>query len=261
MATKLKPRLTQVISVTDISPHLRRIVLGGDDLLTFPVGEEGAHVKVILPLSSGALPNLSFDDSNRPLMRSYTIQRYDAADNQLTLDFVVNRHQGPGTNWALSAKVGDALGIAGPEPKKLTHVNAACYLLVGELTSINMVRGFAKTIRAANAGATIYGFIQVPTAADITMDPESSRELNLQWLVEETQHSTLSEQVRGLAGQLPSDTQVFMGLEANEARRLRGILLNEIGLNRSDVRGTGYWKQGVDADGLAAQKQQMANAE
>ena len=42
----MKPRLrlTQVHEIQDLGPHMRRIVLRGDDLKDFPVGQEAKRV-------------------------------------------------------------------------------------------------------------------------------------------------------------------------------------------------------------------------
>ena len=249
-----KIRLAEVVSTYQLSPHLRRVVFSGDDLLGFPLDRAGAHLKVLLPHPGEHMPVLAIngtgDGSNKPIKRSYTVQNYDEKLNQLTLDFVVNRHSGPATNWAAQAQAGDLVGIAGPAPRKLDNMAASSYLLLGDLTSINAVKGFAKAI---NAEAKIYAIMLVPTADDIIV--ETGESLAIDWLVTDDS-DVLTARVRALAAHLHADTHVFMGLEARHIRSLRGLLHEEFGLPRQHIYAVGYWKAGLDADRFGADKQQ-----
>ena len=57
-----KMRMTEVLTVTDISPHMRRITLSSDALADFPEGKESAHIKAIFPdpTSPDKKPTLGF---------------------------------------------------------------------------------------------------------------------------------------------------------------------------------------------------------
>lgn len=248
----MKPtiRLTQVIDTIELTPHLKRIVLSGEGLLGFPTGQEGAHVKVLLPNVGEEIPNLDIRGSDRPVMRSYTIRHYDQDTNRLSLDFVINRHQGPATEWAAKAKKGDYLGIAGPGPMKLTDFTAENYLLVGDLTSVNAINGYAKAI---SNQSTIHAIISIPTVEDI-IPLDIGEHVSVQWLIEDNEESTFSNAILALATKLPTNTEVFLGLEARNIRTLRGLLQEEVGIHRQHIHATGYWKKGVDADRFSAEK-------
>lgn len=234
-------RLTQVTNVIDLTPHLRRIVLTGKDLRSFPSGEEGAHVKVVLPAEGEQKPTLDLHGEKKPLMRSYTIKKYDPVTNLLSLDFVVNRHQGPATNWAAQAKKGDYIGIAGPGVKKISKFNAEAFLLVGDLTSINAVSAFAQS---ASVEANVQALLQVPSLDDV-IKLDVGEHVSVQWLVEE--ESELSESVLKLANELPIDTQVFLGLEAMEVKKLMSILQDQLNIERSNIHASSYWTKGKRA--------------
>ncbi|WP_084605584.1 siderophore-interacting protein [Psychromonas aquimarina] len=238
---KRNVRLTQVTNVIDLTPHLRRIVFTGKGLYGFPAGEEGAHVKVVLPAAGEQKPVLDLGGKDKPVMRSYTIQKYDPLSNQLSLDFVVNRHQGPATNWAAQAKKGDYLGIAGPGVKKLTRFTAQAFLLVGDLTSINAVSAFAQSTPAE---ADVHVLLLVPGRDDV-IKLDVGEHVSIQWLVEE--ESELSESVLKLAGQLPEDTQVFLGLEAAQVKKLTTVLQEQLNIDRSNIHTSSYWIRGKSA--------------
>lgn len=232
-------RLTQVCNIIDLTPHLRRIVITGEDLLSFPVGEEGAHVKVLFPAEGQHKPNLEL---NKAMMRSYTIEQYDSLTNELSLDFVVNCHHGLATNWALQAKIGDYIGIAGPGAKKMIDFTSNAFLLVGDLTSINAVNAFAKS---TPTDAKVHALIQVPSASDITQLNNTfkmAEHVCVQWLI--AGEDNLSNTVLTLADELPKNTKVFLGLEATEVRSVKSTLLEQLNIERLNIHSSAYWTIG-----------------
>ncbi|MDV7103665.1 siderophore-interacting protein [Vibrio sp. TH_r3] len=237
-APNLRP--VHVASISDLSPHLRRIVVTGESLKDFPIGLEGSYVKVVLPQDG--------DDERK--MRSYTIRRFDKTTKRLTLDFVINLHTGPATNWAKNAKVGDPVAIAGPGPLKMTNYDHHSYLLVGDITSVNAINGYVPRFKSS---ADIRAIISVPTRTDIIqMDYQDAD--NTIWFIEDEASVTLEQVVIETAQNMAKDTHVFLGLEARTIRSLRPVLQQEIGFDRLNVSAVGYWKRGVDADRFGMEK-------
>ena len=231
-------RLTHVSQVIDLSPHLRRIVVTGDSLNDFPIDQEGSYVKVVI------------EKEGEVVMRSYTIRLFDQQKNELSLDFVINRHQGPATDWAQNAKIGDSIGIAGPGPMKITNYDHHSYLLVGDLTSMNALNGYIPKFKKE---ANIKAIIAVPNRKDIIkMDYNDS--LNTHWFIEDEATITLEETVLEAAKNMAKDSHVFLGLEASSIRALRPVLQEEIGFDRLNIFAVGYWKKGVNADRFGAEK-------
>ena len=235
-------RLTHVSQVIDLSPHLRRIVVTGDSLKDFPIDQEGSYVKIVL------------QKEGEVVMRSYTIRLFDREKNELSLDFVINRHQGPATDWAQNAKIGDSIGIAGPGPMKITNYDHHSYLLVGDLTSMNALNGYIPKFKKE---ADIKAIIAVPNRKDIIkMDYDDSR--NTLWFIEDEATMTLEETVLEAAKHMAKDSHVFLGLEARSIRALRPVLQEEIGFDRLNIFAVGYWKKGVNADRFGAEKRNNA---
>lgn len=239
-----KVRLTQVAAIYNIGTHLKRFVLNGPDLADFPSGQDGAHVKILLPHPGEALPNLDIKGENPAIKRSYTIREFDACNKELVIDFVIDCHQGPATDWAVGAKVGDYLGIAGPGARKLTDFNADSYLLIGDITSVNAVNGYAKFIQPQ---ATIKALVTVPTRSDI-IGMDGGEHLQISWRIEDENPADMAACVRAMATNLSSNSQVFIGLEASQLREVKSMLLSDLEFNRLNIHATGYWKKGMDAD-------------
>lgn len=238
--SKKLTRLTHVKQIIDLSPHLRRVIVTGDSLIDFPARQEGTYVKVILPE----------EGNKRSMKRSYTIRAFNPETRELTLDFVVNRHSGPATNWALQAKVGSEIGIAGPGPMKLTNFDHHSYLLVGDLTSINAINGYVPRF---GQNADIRVIISVPTRRDIIdLDYDSAQ--NTYWYIEDEAKSTIEGVVIETAKGMSKEAHVFLGMEARTIRSLRPVLQEELGFSRRNTFAVGYWKKGIDADKFSIQK-------
>ncbi|MBJ2136036.1 siderophore-interacting protein [Paraglaciecola agarilytica] len=250
----MKPqvRLVKIIRIESLSPHLRRIVFSSEQLAGFPEGKEGAHVKVLVPHEGEKYPELAFDAPRPAFKRSYTIRSFNAQTLELAIDFVVNRHDGPATNWAVNAKVGDFAGIAGPGAAKLTDFSQENYLLIGDLTSVNAVNGFAKYIPKHS---TLKSVITVPTRSDI-ISMDAGEHLEVDWHIEDEATHSFEDMVEAAAKTLPNDkTHVFFGLEARSVRTIKGMLLHDLQYDRLNLFATGYWKKGIDADKFNRQKQ------
>lgn len=249
-----KVRLAQVAASDKLSHHLQRIVLTGSDLADFPAEQDGAHVKVLLPHPGDTLPNLDIRGENPAIKRSYTIREFDADKKRLVLDFVINRHRGPATDWALQAKVGDYVGIAGPGVRKLTNFNADSYLLIGDITSVNAVNGYFKFI---SSSATIKALVSVPNRNDI-IAMDNAPHVHITWRIEDENPKDIADYVQAIASNMSKSTQVFIGLEASQLRAVKGMLLNTLEFERQNIYATGYWKKGMNADRFNADKKKNA---
>ncbi|MCL9780028.1 siderophore-interacting protein [Vibrio sp. S4M6] len=243
MKSKKQARQTQVSKIIDLSPHLRRITVTGESLKGFPVGQEGTYVKVVL----------QNDHEHGSVKRSYTIRAFNPETLELELDFVVNRHNGPATDWAKQASVGDQVGIAGPGPMKLTNFDHHSYLLIGDLTSINAINGYVPRFRQQ---ADVRAFIVVPTRADI-IDLDYDATENTYWFIEDEAQTTIEALVADTAQDMSKDTHTLLALEARTIRSLRPILQEEMGFDRLNIFAVGYWKKGVNADRFSLQKKLM----
>jgi hypothetical protein len=96
-------RVTRVKRAVNVTPHMRRVTLAGDDLARFDA--EAMHVKLLIPTPSTgdaepAWPRLG--PSGQPLFdgcsltrRTYTIRRIDVAAGEMDIDFVLHGDASP----------------------------------------------------------------------------------------------------------------------------------------------------------------------
>ncbi len=234
----LKLRHTEVVDIVDISPHMRRIILGGQGLVDFPANQESAHVKVSLAEIDGQLPALSSLKRGKRVMRSYTIRHFDKAKNHLSIDFAINDHQGPITNWANKANIGDKLDIAGPGSKKHTSLNAPWHLLIGDLTALPAL---AATIEMLPKDASGYAIIQVPDERDI-QNFSCPKDLQIRWLIAPYQAGDQLLQIVQEIEWPGSQPAIFLAAEASQVKKIKAYLLTKPGFNSENLYASAYWK-------------------
>ena len=238
-----KVRKATVLSTQQITPHLQRIVLGSEEFTDLTSDHIGSYVKVLIPKNGVADFNLK-----TACMRSYTIQNVNKSNGAITLDFVINMHQGPATNWAKVAKVGDELAIAGPGPKKLENYQHSHYVLLGDLTSVNAIKGYVQQLPI---NAKIDAFIHTPNKADI-ISLDSTRQVN--WLITTTPEIEMANALSTLQ-QHEQPPIIFMALEAGLIRELKTLLTSKLAVPRTNIVSSGYWKKGLNSENYKLERQ------
>ena len=106
------PRAVTVERVEKVTPHMTRIIFGGEELAEFGPPRPGSHMKLLfVPECEEWSPNNT--EAPRPPSRTYTPRRYDPERRELEVEFV---HHGNGVaaTWAETAKAGDPMFLAGP---------------------------------------------------------------------------------------------------------------------------------------------------
>ncbi|VBC85732.1 siderophore-interacting protein [Burkholderia pseudomallei] len=162
----LKFRLLQVKRVVDVTPHLKRVTLAGDELDDFESASFDDHVKVFFPPPGEDAParpefgpnGIVFpQDRPRPVARDFTPRRYDRAARELDLDFVLH-HPGPASQWAAQARVGQTLGIGGPRGSFVIPKDFDWHLLIGDDTALPAV---ARRLEELPAGTRVAAVLEV----------------------------------------------------------------------------------------------------
>jgi NADPH-dependent ferric siderophore reductase len=92
--------------------------------------------------------------------RDYTPRRY--ADNVLVLDFAVHE-AGPANRWALEARPGDMVKVAGPEGSTIISPEVQSWLLIGDGTALPPI---GRGIEEAEEDAQIVAVVAVDGVAE-----------------------------------------------------------------------------------------------
>jgi hypothetical protein len=134
-------RELQVLRVEDVTPTMRRLVLGGDQLEPFErdgfelpefvsLGFDD-HVKIFFPdpvsgrhvLPTQLARRIEWSDDPAPIARSYAVRSFDGTE--VAIDVVVHS-AGVATAWALACARGDPIWLAGPKMGMLLPESTDC---------------------------------------------------------------------------------------------------------------------------------------
>ncbi|GHE94854.1 siderophore-interacting protein [Thalassotalea profundi] len=234
-------RMTQVLEVNDLSPHMRRIVLTGSSLSDFPENKESAHVKLIFPNPNinDKKPRLGMYFGFKKWMRSYTVRSFEPQKLTLTIDFAVNDHQGLATHWALQAKAGDYLGIAGPGDTKHTDLFAETHLFFGDITALPAIASILEKLPKDAVG---HAYIQIPDKRDVQqlIRPKA---IKVHWLI--TPNKLTDDFLKGLEskGSNLNNTAIFIAAEASMVKKLKAHLNARCQFDQSKLYASAYWNQ------------------
>jgi NADPH-dependent ferric siderophore reductase len=260
--TRGQPRLwrAQVERVERLTPHMIRVVLGGDGLAGFPAGEFTDHyVKLLFPLAGVAYPE-PFDlrrvreeqpRDEWPRQRTYTVRRWDADSGELWLDFVHHGEEGAAGVWAAGAEPGDEVLFAGPGGAYAPDPAADWHLLAGDESALPAI---AAALERIPAGARAYAFVEV-AGPEEEQKLETSADAEIIWLHRGSAPvgQVLVGAVRGL--EFPAgEVHAFVHGEAGFVKELRRLLRVDRGVPRERLSISGYWRAGHDEDGWQASK-------
>jgi len=254
------PRIASVKHTKRITPNMLRVTFSGEAMLGFPTNASSANIKLLLPhdhQDEAAYMASLGGEGDKPIKRTYTVVEYREALNELDLDFALHEESGPATRFALSAKPGDVVGIAGPSAPKLVDVNADWFLIAGDMTALPAIEANIKTLPANAAGFIV---LEVQDEADKRAFalPEN---VKIQWLVNSEPHSGKSELasvVMNLSW-LAGTPNVWIAGESSIVRELRSYLAKTKMLDRLHRYTSGYWKIGQDEDAFQMVKRQESD--
>ena len=246
----LKFRALKVVSIEDLTPSLRRIVLGGDALEGFTSLGFDDHVKLFPPKPGKplALPTVGPDGpvfpEPRPAARDYTPRAYNPATRQLTIDFVTG-HGGPATEWAEMAGPGAIVGVGGPRGSLIVPTAFQNHLLIGDETALPAI---ARRLEELPATVRALVIVEVDDAAS-KLPLTSAADLTLVWVERNgrprAQADALIEAVTQSAAAVdPADAYVWIAAESLVAKALRAQVV-AMGFNTKAMKAAGYWRKGA----------------
>lgn len=244
------------------SPHVVRLVAGGSGFDAFHDNEfTDKYVKILFvdpalnlmpPYDLEAL-RASLAPEQRPVTRTYTVRRVEAAQQQLTIDFVTHGDDGVAAPWAAAAKSSDLIVLSGagggyrPDPALDWH------LFAGDESAIPAVCAALEVLPADARGIAYLERIDEET----TLDVEAPAGIEVVWLDQPAPGSrpdllaSAIDAGRWLNGRLG----VFAHGERESMKRVRAALKPRLG--ETDVLSlSGYWAYGRTEDVFQAEKRE-----
>ncbi|GIH99922.1 siderophore-interacting protein [Planobispora takensis] len=252
----------EVLRTERLTPHMIRVVLGGEDLRGLRAGEFTDHyVKLLFPPTGVSYP-APFDleaiqrDLPReqwPTTRTYTVRAWDPEAAELTLDFVHHGDSGLAGPWAASVRPGEEIWFFGPGGAYAPSPEADWHLLVGDESALPAI---AASLERLPSGAPAFVFVEVA-------GPEEEQRLDtpgdakITWL--HRGDAQVGEALVTAVRELdfpPGTLHAFVHGEANFVKALRRHLRTERGVPLSQLSISGYWRLGRDEDGWQSSKRE-----
>ncbi|MBB2915249.1 NADPH-dependent ferric siderophore reductase [Streptosporangium becharense] len=252
----------RVERVERLTPHMIRIVLGGEGLAGFHAGEYTDHYVKLLFAPPGVSYPQPFDleaiqrDLPReqwPTTRTYTVRRWDAEARELTLDVVHHGDSGLAGPWAGRVRPGEEISFFGPGGAYAPDPHADWHLLAGDESALPAM---AASLERLPAGAPAWVFVEV-AGPEEEQRLDSPGDVKVVWLHRGSAPvgERLVRAVREL--DFPSgDVHAFVHGEAGFVRDLRRYLRTELGIPLERLSISGYWRLGRDDESWRAGKQE-----
>lgn len=269
MSARPRARLLQVVRIEQRTPQMRRIALRGDDWAGFPAGCEGAHIKLLFapdPHDAPALPQFGEhgpvwpEGAARPVVRTYTVARFDADAGELEIDIVLHGDDGPASRWAANARVGDPLGVAGPGGPELFRAEAPRHLLIGDPSSYALI---CAVIARLPAQARIDALLEAPDADEIQPLPPHPG-LQARWFSRDGEPAgpsrRLLDAVRAMPWPQGEAVSVTLAGESAQVVAIRDLLARERGVPRSMMYAVPYWKDRWDEERYHDERHRIMDA-
>ncbi|GAA1813876.1 siderophore-interacting protein [Nesterenkonia flava] len=260
-----KPRVQHLLKVVrreSLSPHMVRLVLGGEGFsgLEFKDATD-QYIKLLFadpalelerPYDMDALrERLPMDQM--PVTRTYTIRHVDHARGEIWVDFVIHGEEGLAGPWAARAQPGDLISFFGPGAGYSPREDAQWHLIAGDEAALPAIAAACESMSDSARGLVL---LEVQDAAE-EVPFSAPPGVEVRWLhrgapfsPESTLLATALSEVQIPAG----DVQVFIHGEREQMKAVRRLLVQERGLDRKGMSLSAYWAYGRREDQFQAEK-------
>ncbi|EOM76476.1 siderophore-interacting protein [Rhodococcus rhodnii] len=260
-------RLT-VLRVRDVTPRMRRVTVGGDelgafrrdglDLQAFASTQFDDHVKIVFNADGPAedvVPiqlehGIEWTDAPSRRARDYTPRR--VAEDELDVDFVLHsaRGGGPAEQWARGAAPGDDLWIVGPKSSTVLPSDVDRMILVADETGLPAVGRFFDERPADVPVTAVLTVADDRARQDLAVGPHDS----VVWVnAAPGDGAALADAVATLPDEVWQGTPyVWAAGESRSLLPLRRLVGRTHGVPKDHTNITGYWHVTTDTDDSAA---------
>lgn len=239
-----------VVRTEQLTPQLRRVVLGGEGLADFvdPPSADAYVNAFFLPEQAPYAPPFDTETvrdlprEQRPYPRRYSVREWDRERRELTIDFVVHGDVGYAGRWATHAAPGDRLEMRGPAGDYSPPPGADSYLFVGDESAVPAIAACAA---AVPTGRQVTVLLEVEDASG-QVDVTSPGDLSLVWVHRAGRTDPdrlLAEAVATLPG-AEGTVSAFVHGEAESIRAVRRVLLSEGRVAPEHLSCSPYWRRG-----------------
>ena len=269
----------EVVRSEKVTPHMVRVVLGGNGFETFRPSEfTDSYVKLVVVADdvdmAGLARPLTLDGfaelpaAKQPVIRTLTVRRADAAAREIAIDVVVHGEHGAAGQWAATAEPGRRVYLMGPSGAYSPDPAADWHLLAGDETALPAIN---VALEALPANAIGQAFIEIAGPEDeIPLTAPEGVQINWIYrggradLIGEDRagdHAPLIEAVK-TAAWLPGQVHAFVHGEAQAVmHNLRPYIRKDREVDAKWTSISGYWRRGRTEETFRQWKRELAEAE
>ncbi|MBI8999485.1 siderophore-interacting protein [Corynebacterium sp. CCM 9185] len=256
-------RELEVIRTEDVTPGMRRVVLGGPglrshvrdghDVPAFISDGFDDDVRIIFPDPvTGSRPyppptgdgRLQWNEEVNRLFRTYTVRHFDADEGEVSIDFARHGH-GLAEGWALSAAPGAKVWVAGPKRCGVLPTHTDHLVLVGDATALPAI---GRCLEELPASASVTVLVEVAEQCHI-QQLDSTAAVDLRWIVR-ADGGDLAEEFAKMDWP-EGRVYVWCAGEAGQLRAMRQVIKDH-DVDPADRELTGYWREQAEDDGGGA---------
>lgn len=234
------PRNIVVIDKIQLSPNMLRIRFGGPDLADFPADTDSAYIKMRI-----TEPGPNREES--PIIRTYTVRRFDVTSRELDVDFVLHGIAGPAAEWAQRCLPGDSIRITGPGPTKLVDHRGDWFLFAGDMSALPAISANLEKLPDSARGIAL---LEIIDAAD-RQELKVPANLSVFWLENshpEVANTMLLDAIRDIEW-LNGTPSIWVAGEFSQSLTIRQFLRSERKVDRDKMYVSSYWQIGKTEDG------------
>jgi NADPH-dependent ferric siderophore reductase len=231
--------------VEDLTPRLRRVVLGGPDLAGMPTPEPAASVRLLLPPSGRRKiiwptwtgNQFELPSGERAPIRTFTPRSLDG--DSLTLDLVLHE-RGATIDWIHAARLGDEVAVSGPGRGYDIDPEAGSFLLAGDESALPAV---GQLLEALPTDVTVTVHVEIAERS-AQLDLPAHPGATIVWHEADAGASPGDRFVTAIEAIEDLPDRIWVAGEAAAVQRVRKHLFDGRGIARSAATIRGYWKVG-----------------
>ncbi len=233
-------RVTEALIELELSGGLDGFVtMGGDQFFYLMLPQPGAE-----PIPDGYTMTdyMAQAEDERPVGAYYTVRRWDAERQVMTLWIVEHGHHGGVSGWASSCSVGDRLVIWGPRHSFSPFTDARAQLLVADETGFAAV---AAILDETPPG--VHSTIVLETVdANRTIELPARTDITVHWVFRGDDEPGTGDRLLSVVRELELDADGLVAFGAAESRQITAVrkyVRHELGIPAARVSMTGYWRR------------------
>ncbi|MFW0790238.1 siderophore-interacting protein [Gordonia sp. CPCC 205333] len=273
-----------VLRTEKVGSHMVRVYLGGDrfdDFVPAELSSDGAswdsdmYVKLIfappgveVPADASPRTLREVAPEAQPVLRTYTVRKYDRVNREIAIDFVVHGDEGIAGPWAATVQPGESVDFFGPGSGYRPRPDAPWHLLAGDESGLPAI---AAALEALPDNAIAKVFIEV-AGVDDELDLIAPAGAEITWVHRGGGAGEVADDAAGdnapliaavrAAEWLDGEPQVFIHGEAQAVmHNLRGYIRKERGVGAKNASISGYWRRGRTEEGFREWKADLRTAE